>query len=128
MSEHKIRIAIIGGGETGTSLLNNFMKYKFIEIIGVADFDENSPGMKIARESGIFTTNDFLDIAKLDDKVDVIVDAIGKEVIRNGIRTYLHATSNKTTIVMPELISLMIDAIMNNYEDIHPGKHGFQRY
>ncbi len=125
---NKIRIAVIGGGETGTAILKQLMKYKFIEIAGVADVDPNTPGIKIARESGIYTTRDFLDLAKLDEGVDIIVDAIGKDVIRNGIRTYLQATGNDKTILMPELITLLLDAIINNRDSIERSKHGYQKY
>ena len=100
----KVRVGIIGGGETGVSLLMNFMKYKFIEIVGLADIDENAEGIKVATDFGIMTCQDFNEIVDLGKTVDILVDTVGKKVVRHAIRDKMMETGNQHTIVMPELV------------------------
>ncbi len=124
----KVRVGIIGGGETGVSLLMNFMKYKFIEIVGLADIDENAEGIKVATDFGIMTCQDFNEIVDLGKTVDILVDTVGKKVVRHAIRDKMMETGNQHTIVMPELVVLLLEAMINDRDEIKGGKHGFQTY
>ena len=124
----KVKVGIIGGGETGVSLKMNFMKYKFIEIVGLADIDENAEGIKVANDFGIMTTRDFNDIVALGKTVDILVDTVGKKEIRTAVRDKMLDSGNQHTIIMPELIVLLLEAMINDREEIKGGKHGFQTY
>ena len=124
----KVKVGIIGGGETGVSLMMNFMKYKFIEIVGLADIDENAEGIKVANDFGIMTTRDFNDIVALGKTVDILVDTVGKKEIRTAVRDKMLDSGNQHTIIMPELIVLLLEAMINDREEIKGGKHGFQTY
>ena len=124
----KVKVGIIGGGETGVSLMLNFMKYNFIEIVGVADIDENAEGIKIANDFEIMTTRDFNEIVALGKTVDILVDTVGKKEIRTAVRDKMLDSGNQHTIIMPELIVLLLEAMINDREEIKGGKHGFQTY
>ncbi len=124
----KVKVGIIGGGETGVSLMMNFMKYEFIEIVGLADIDENAEGIKVANDFGIMTTRDFNDIVALGKTVDILVDTVGKKEIRTAVRDKMLDSGNQHTIIMPELIVLLLEAMINDREEIKGGKHGFQTY
>ena len=124
----KIKVGIIGGGDTGVSLLKSFMKYKFIEIVGVADVDENAEGIKVANDSEIMTSRDFNDIIALGETVDILVDTVGKKEIRTAVRDEMQKAGNQHTVIMPELIVLLLDAMINERDEIEGGKHGFQTY
>ena len=124
----KIKVAIIGGGDTGVSLLTNLMKYKFVEIVGVADIDEKAEGIKVAQDAGIMTSGDFNDIVALGKTVDILVDTVGKKEIRSTIRDEMQKSGNHHTVIMPELIVLLLEAMINNRDEIKGGKHGFQTY
>ncbi|MDP3013225.1 MAG: hypothetical protein Q8M92_03220, partial [Candidatus Subteraquimicrobiales bacterium] len=65
------RIGIIGGGRTGLPLMGEFMKYSYIEIKGVADLNPDTLGMKLAKENGIYTTTDGMDLVKLGEELDL---------------------------------------------------------
>lgn len=124
----KVKVGIIGGGETGVSLMMNFMKYKFIEIVGLADVDENAEGIKVANDFGIMTSRDFNDIVALGKTVDILVDTVGKKDVRTAIRDEMQKSGNQHTIIMPELIVLLLEAMINERDEIKGGKHGFQTY
>ena len=124
----KVRVGIIGGGETGVTLMMNFMKYKFIEIVGLADVDGNAEGIKVANDFGIMTCKDFKNIVDLGKTVDILVDTVGKKEIRTVVRDKLQESGNQHTIIMPELIVLLLEAMINNRDEIKGGKHGFQTY
>ena len=68
MATDTLSIAIVGGGQTGTSLLELLLKADFLNIVGVADLDDNSTGIKLAEKNGIRTTNNFLDLLAGGDR------------------------------------------------------------
>jgi acetaldehyde dehydrogenase (acetylating) len=59
---HKIRIAIVGAGETGAPLLEQLLSADFVKVVGIADLKPEAPGMVIARSHGVKTFGDFLEL------------------------------------------------------------------
>jgi predicted homoserine dehydrogenase-like protein len=104
----KIRIAMIGAGETGTPLLKQLFEASFVEVVGVADLNEDMPGMELARQHSIQTTSDFMTLARLGDAVDIIVDVTGVDTVRDQLRSYLRESGNHHTIIMHELIAVLL--------------------
>jgi predicted homoserine dehydrogenase-like protein len=104
----KIRIAMIGAGETGTPLLKQLLAASFVEVVGVADLNDDMPGMELARQNGVTTTDDFMTLARLGDAVDIIVDVTGVDTVRDQLRSYLQESGNHHTIIMHELIALLL--------------------
>ena len=104
----KIRIAMIGAGETGTPLLKQLLEASFVEVVGVADLNDGMPGMELARQNGVATTDDFMTLARLGEAVDIIVDVTGVDMVRNQLRSYLQESGNHHTIIMHELIAVLL--------------------
>jgi hypothetical protein len=104
----KIRIGLIGAGETGTPLLKQLLDASFVEIVGVADLNSDMPGMKLARERGIKTTGDFMEIARLGNGVDIVIEATGVAKVRDQLRQHMQETGNHHTIIMHELIAVLL--------------------
>lgn len=104
----KIRIAMVGAGETGTPLLKQLFEASFVEVVGVADLNDGMPGMELARQHGVQTTNDFMALARLGDAVDIIVDVTGVDTVRDQLRSYLQESGNHHTIIMHELIAVLL--------------------
>src|SRR3989304_5539679 len=48
--DHMIRVAIIGAGRGGTSLIHILHNDPLVTIVGVADIDPHAPGMLLARQ------------------------------------------------------------------------------
>ncbi|MGE5492775.1 MAG: oxidoreductase [Actinomycetota bacterium] len=104
----KIRIAVVGAGETGTPLLRTLLDAPFVEIVGVADLDTDMPGMKLARERGVSTTKDFMDFVRLGNGVDILIDVTGAAKVRDQLRTEMQKTGNHHTIIMHEMIAVLL--------------------
>lgn len=110
----KIRVGIIGAGETGTPLIKQLLDASFVEVVGVADLKDDMPGMVMARAHKVKTTNDFMDIAMLGVKVDIIIDVTGVQAVREKLREYLQATANGHTIIMHEMIAVLMMSLSQN--------------
>lgn len=104
----KIRIALVGAGETGTPLLRSLLDAAFVQIVGVADLNSDLPGMKLARERGVHTTNDFMDFVRLGNGVDILIDVTGAAKVRDQLRHEMQATGNHHTIIMHEMIAVLL--------------------
>lgn len=126
MSNGNISVAIIGGGETGTPLLRQFLAAEFVDVTGVADLDTNAPGMRIASEHGIVTTSDFLDLLRGNETLDIVIDVSGAGQVRTGLRKYLEETGNRHTVIMNEVIVRLLMS-MSSGKLVMP-KHGLQGY
>lgn len=122
----KIRIAIIGAGETGTPLLRQLLDASFVELIGVADLSDSQPGMQLAKSRGVRTTNDFMDLARLGNGVDIIIDVTGVAKVRDQLRHYLQETGNHHTVIMHELIAVLLMSL--SLGKLVDAKHGAVDY
>jgi predicted homoserine dehydrogenase-like protein len=103
-----IRIVLIGAGETGTPLLRQLLAAAFVKVVAVADLNDQLPGIKLAREHGVQTTNDFMSLARLGDAVDIIIDVTGVAQVREELRRYMQESGNRHTIIMHELIAVLL--------------------
>lgn len=110
----KIRIGIVGAGETGTPLLKQLLDASFIEVVGVADLDQAMPGIGLARARGIQTTTDFMDIARLGDGIDILIDVTGVATVREQLRDFFQQSGNHHTIIMHELIAILMMSLSRN--------------
>jgi signal transduction histidine kinase len=61
----KYPVLILGAGRGGFALLEIFLDEKVVNIIGVADCDQNAPGIKLAIAQGIPTYSDPLEAIEL---------------------------------------------------------------
>jgi len=79
---HTINLAIVGGGGACKYFLDLLRSESFtylkINIIGVCDINPEAEGYVLAKQLGIYTTNDFQDLFKID-KLDSIIELTGKK-------------------------------------------------
>lgn len=104
----KIRIVVIGAGETGTPLLQQLLAADFVQVVGVADLDDDMPGMRLARERGVTTSNDFMTLVGLGTAVDIVIDVTGVAKVRDQLRRHLQESGNHHTIIMHEMIAVLL--------------------
>ena len=104
----EFRIALIGAGETGTPLLEQLLAAPFVKMLGVADLDEQSPGMVLARRHGVHVTTDFTELAAIGEELDILIDVTGKPEVRELLRKQMIDSGNRHTLIMHELISLLM--------------------
>ncbi len=97
-------IALIGGGQFCKTLLELLYSDIFADrrpsIIGVADLDEQAPGLQYAKTLGIFTTRDYHDLYRLENlqvlielTKDVDLGATINETKPAGVQFYNHIES-----------------------------------
>jgi predicted homoserine dehydrogenase-like protein len=103
-----IRIVLIGAGETGTPLLQQLLAAPFVEVVGVADLNEDMPGIRLARKFGVHTTDDFMTLVRFGDAVDIIIDVTGVAQVREQLRRHMQDSGNHHTIIMHELIAVLL--------------------
>ncbi len=98
---HSINLAIVGGGKACKYLLELLRSEPFlfldISVKGVCDINPEAEGLVLAKELGIYTTNNFLDLFEIKD-LDSIVELTGSrdvllEIIRlrpKGVGVFEH--------------------------------------
>ena len=68
---HSINLAIVGGGNACKYFLNLIseepLPYLNINIVGVCDINPDAEGLRLAQRLGIYTTNDFQDLYKIEN-------------------------------------------------------------
>lgn len=81
-------IVIVGGGRGGAAMLRSLITLPDVKILGIADINDQAPGLVLAREMGVATFNDFLDMIKLP-QVEVVIDVTGADAVRERIEQNL---------------------------------------
>lgn len=79
------KVAIIGAGQGGTSLLEIFHKDPLVQIIGISDIDKNAPGIRLARKLRIPVTKDYKRLLK-SKEADLVVDVTGNPLIEEALQ------------------------------------------
>ena len=105
---HKIRIAIVGAGETGTPLLEQLLSADFVKVVGIADLNQDAPGMVLARSHGVKTFGDFIELAGYGEDIDIFIDVTGVHKVRDALRHYMQESDNHHTVIMHELIAVLL--------------------
>ena len=102
-------LGIIGAGPGGADLLKTFLANQSVRIIGIADPNPQSPGIKLAKQHGIFTARDFRELANKPGR-KMLFDATGVPAVALA----LQELASETNIVVPpdvaRLIWEMVDA------------------
>ena len=100
----RLNIGVIGGGTRCKALIDMFAADRFKrlngQIVAVADINPQAPGLVVAKEKGIFTTNDYHDFLHMEN-LDAVIELTGKEELltdvlrqkRPDVRVYDYAIS-----------------------------------
>jgi len=124
----KVRIAVAGGGRTGTPLIEDFMTRPFIEMVAVCDVDLDSPGAQLARDNGIFVTDDIDQLAAMGNDIDVLIEVSGDPNVKPRLKNAFVVSGNRSTIIMHDLVARMMMSIISDtdslVETVHPGDSG----
>ncbi|MFT7006056.1 MAG: acetaldehyde dehydrogenase (acetylating) [Colwellia sp.] len=108
MNSGKFSIAIIGAGNAGIEMMQKMIEVDFVDLVAVVDKNEEAPGIKLAQEKGIPTTNDFMSLFKDDNELDIIIDVTGIKAVRDELRSFMQESNNKHTVIMHERISALL--------------------
>ena len=119
----KVKVGLIGAGRTGTPLLKEFLKYTYVEIIGVADINEKAQGIKLAVSKGIFTTTKPMGLVKRSADIDILIEVSGDMKLKKKIKEYLAKSRNKKTIIMHDLTARLFISMTTKKTKLIPGFH-----
>jgi PAS domain S-box-containing protein len=83
-----INVGIVGGGRGCKAVMDMVLTEKLkrlrMNILGVADLNQDAVGLKYAQKQGIYTTTDYRDLYKLKD-LHMIIELTGQEEVANEI-------------------------------------------
>jgi len=84
----EVNIALVGGGAGCKSLImfleTHSLRHNQVNVVGVADPNENAPGLVYARDKGIYTTRDFRDFFGLED-LHLLIEITGSDDVLDEI-------------------------------------------
>jgi len=70
------RVIVVGAGSGGKALVELLRKDPGVEIVGVADINENAPGLMLARELGLPVTQNYQELLT-STEANLIIDVTG---------------------------------------------------
>lgn len=119
----KVRVGLIGAGRTGTPLLKELFKFRYIEIVGVADINARAQGIMLASAKGIFTTDNPMDLVKKAADMDILIEVSGDAKLKKKIKAELEKKKNIKTIIMHDLIARLFISVATKKAKLIPGFH-----
>ena len=82
--------------------------------------------MRLARARGVTTTTDFMELARLGEAVDVLIDVTGVAKVREALRQHMQDSGNHHTLIVHEmLVQLMLSLLSGRLVQL---KHGVEEY
>lgn len=103
-----MRILLVGAGQGGTSILKTLYKLKAVTIVGIVDINSQAPGIILAKELGIFNTDNLENV--LQQQIDIIIEVTGNANVVKQIELY---NVNNARIVTSDIAQLMMILVEN---------------
>ena len=79
-----IKVAIIGAGRGGTSLMEILHHDPFVKVIGIADVEQDAPGIKLAKSLNIPVISRYIQFLN-PRKTDIIIDVTGNPAVESDL-------------------------------------------
>src|SRR5574340_872548 len=127
MIDDKVRIAIVGGGRTGAPLLEALSALPYVDVLGVADHDPDSPGARLAQERGIFYTENASVLGAKADEIDLIIEVSGDPTVKPELKESFRAQGNTETIIVHELVARLLMTLAPGSTELAPSLHPHDR-
>ena len=128
MAQEIVRIAVVGGGRTGTPLIEEFLRTPYTQLVGVADMNPDSDGALLAKENGVFFTTDALLFASKGDEIDLLIEVSGDPTVKRRLKDAFIQEGNRHTIIMHDLVARLVISLVSDsdhlIEALHPDDEG----
>jgi two-component system sensor histidine kinase DegS len=121
-------VAIIGAGRGGTALMEVFADDPLVRIVGVAEVNQQAPGVSLAKQLRIPVTSDYRQLLAME-RVDLIIDVSGNaevwHLLQDFHRMGLTVIGGASAKFMWELIEARIRATaeiertLNKYQSLY---------
>ncbi|TYP57413.1 methyl-accepting chemotaxis protein [Thermosediminibacter litoriperuensis] len=106
-------MGIVGAGKGGTAILKATYGLPDVRIAGVADIDENAPGIKLAKEKGIRIFRDCLELLQTP-QLDLVIEATGNPKVQELLYTH----KQEKTVIIDAYAARLMMTIVNAKEDM----------
>lgn len=110
----KIVLGIVGAGDIGTELIKILLKMSDIKLKYVIDQDQDAPGMILAKDNGIKTSQE-IDTLTKDREIDLILEVTGVEQVEQKLKDNLRDDQD---IICGES-SYLLYYIIQSYNQAH---------
>lgn len=109
------RVAVIGGGKGGTSILKAFHGIGGFTILGICDVNETAPGLQVARKLGIQTFTDVGQVMRIPG-LEVVIEATGSDKV---VKIIQEQKDESVTLVDSHAANIMMTLVESREEMIH---------
>ncbi len=110
---NKVKVVIIGAGQGGSSIYNLLKGVNYVNIVGVADINEDAPGMLLAKQDGVYVINDFVKLFEQQKGIDVIIEATGRADVQRRIH---QSKTDKAAVMDAQAADLMMMVLKDKHE------------
>lgn len=103
----QVRIAIIGLGRVGSTLLKKLFDYgnRGIEVVAVLEKNASSPGLEFAKKEGVMICCNESEITEMGDKVDIIFNLTGLTSVERSMKLAQVKKGNPHTIIVDRTVA-----------------------
>ncbi|KAB3532118.1 methyl-accepting chemotaxis protein [Alkaliphilus serpentinus] len=103
-----MHVGIVGEGQGGTAILKTLTKMDGVNIVGIADINEDAQGIQLAKSLDIFNAISIKDL--MSKKMDIVIEATGVERVKNEIE---NNNIHNATIMSSVAANLMMHLVEN---------------
>ena len=80
-----INIAIIGGGDVGSVIMETLNNINECSVLGICDVTHKSPGMRLAKKMGILAYQQLEEVLHNPD-LDLVIETTGSTHVREQVQ------------------------------------------
>ncbi|MGF2617012.1 sigma-54-dependent transcriptional regulator [Rossellomorea vietnamensis] len=106
------KVLVVGGGKGGIAILRILRETSMLEVAAVCDLNEDSPGIRYAKENGIPFGNDWTEF--LDEEIDIIIEVTGDQAVFEALRE----ARGKNAVVIPGSVAYLTAKLLKEKEHL----------
>lgn len=128
MARDTARVAVVGGGRTGTPLIQDLLDRPYVDLVGVADVNSESTGALLAKGAGVFFTTDAMELVGMGEDIDLIIEVSGDPDLKPRMKQAYQEQGNRHTIILHDLVARLFISMVSGAQELvetyHPHDDG----
>ncbi|TYS19069.1 sigma-54-dependent transcriptional regulator [Rossellomorea vietnamensis] len=106
------KVLVVGGGKGGIAILRILGETSMLEVAAVCDLNEESPGIRYAKDNGISFGNDWRNF--LNEEIDIIIEVTGDQAVFEALRE----ARGKNAVVIPGSVAYLVAKLLKEKEHL----------
>ncbi|MGD6804002.1 sigma-54-dependent transcriptional regulator [Rossellomorea vietnamensis] len=106
------KVLVVGGGKGGIAILRILGETSMLEVAAVCDLNEESPGIRYAKDNGIPFGNDWRNF--LNEEIDIIIEVTGDQAVFESLRE----ARGKNAVVIPGSVAYLVAKLLKEKEHL----------